>query len=81
MTYLSGNLQGESKTYYQEGAIKTVFNYENNLREGIYREFYESGKIKVEGEYSNDLKNGKWLSYDEEGAILKTEKFKKGEQR
>jgi antitoxin component YwqK of YwqJK toxin-antitoxin module len=44
---------GEWKTYYENGKIATIENYDDRgLKVGKYLEFYENGLSKIEGYYS-----------------------------
>lgn len=40
------NKNGEVKSYYESGKLKSIVNYENDLVQGELKEYYESGKIK-----------------------------------
>ncbi len=52
------------KTFYQSGSIRSMFNSENNLINGLYKEFHiNSNKIKAECKYINGNKNGTYKSW------------------
>ena len=44
---------GEIKTYYGSGELKSTGNYVNGLEQGEYKFYYESGKLKMEGIYAD----------------------------
>ena len=44
---------GEIKTYYESGELKSTGNYVNGLEQGEYKFYYESGQLKMEGVYAD----------------------------
>ena len=64
-----GVLNGDSIKYYEEGNIKSIVPYKNNVVEGLIIRYYENGNIKEEVNYKNDKMNGEAKSYDENGKL------------
>ena len=60
---------GESVEYYEEGNIKSIIPFRNNIVEGLTITYYENGNIDEEVNYKNDKMNGEAKSYDENGKL------------
>jgi antitoxin component YwqK of YwqJK toxin-antitoxin module len=43
---ITGKLEGEYKSYYPNGNIFTICNYNNNKLIGEYKEYYPNGQLK-----------------------------------
>ena len=48
---------------------KTIINYYNDKKEGLYEEIYPNGKLKIKCEYKNDLIDGLYTVWDSLGNI------------
>ena len=64
-----GVLNGDSIKYYEEGNIKSIIPFKNNIVDGLTISYYENGNIKEEVHYKNDKMNGEAKSYDENGKL------------
>ena len=60
---------GESVEYYEEGNIKSIIPFRNNVVEGLTITYYENGNIDEEVNYKNNKMNGEAKSYDENGKL------------
>ena len=60
---------GESVEYYEEGNIKSIIPFRNNIVEGLTITYYENGNIDEEVNYKNNKMNGEAKSYDENGKL------------
>ena len=60
---------GESVEYYEEGNIKSIIPFRNNMVEGLTITYYENGNIDEEVNYKNNKMNGEAKSYDENGKL------------
>ena len=60
---------GESVEYYEEGNIKSIIPFKNNMVEGLTITYYENGNIDEEVNYKNNKMNGEAKSYDENGKL------------
>ncbi len=70
-----GLKDGLWKSWYPNGAIATVINYQKGVINGKYLEYDISGNLITRGIYRNGLKSGKWIDYKNEGDTLS---YKKG---
>ena len=43
MNYINGELEGESKSYYKNGVLKSSKNYKNGKLDGLSTWYFESG--------------------------------------
>lgn len=62
-------------TYYPNGQIKDIHNYDHDRLDGEYTEYYETEdptieKIKTTGNYQNGYKYGYEYKYDENGVLI-----------
>lgn len=62
---LLNNLKtGTWVTYYPEDSrIKTITNYINGKKNGIYMELNDRGSVDLQCYYTDDILNGKWVKY------------------
>jgi uncharacterized protein len=73
-------LTGSFISYYFNGKVNTIGQYENNEAVGLWRYYYENGNIKMEGPMQRNHPYGIWKYYYEngrvsqEGRILKDQK-------
>ena len=75
-------------SFFESGLPSSIFELvDKKSKTYIKKEYYENGRLKEEGTmiFRKDLgdyqKEGNWTYYNEIGAIIKTEKFLKGEQQ
>ena len=65
---------GEIRTYYENGHIKEIINYDLGLLDGKFRLYFPNGKLAVKGQYSKHARIGKWTVWNSEGKeVLNTE--------
>ena len=53
-----GKKNGEEKAYYDNGNLKSMFEYQNDVIHGKSKNWYENGELEREGNFKNG-KNGK----------------------
>lgn len=71
-------MSGEWTYYYQNGKIKEIVNFKNNVEDGAFKEFYENGNLKAEGNYTQlqlgietqGVEQGELKEYDENGELV-----------
>ena len=56
-------------TYYSNGNIKSIVNYNNGVRDGDAKFYWEDGKLKRELSYFNGRVDGLVSEYDENGTL------------
>jgi antitoxin component YwqK of YwqJK toxin-antitoxin module len=65
---------GEIRTYYENGQIKEIINYDLGLLDGKFRLYFPNGKLAVKGQYLKHARIGKWTVWNSEGKeLLNTE--------
>jgi antitoxin component YwqK of YwqJK toxin-antitoxin module len=79
-TLLNGKLNGQLKTYYQNGQIKTIENYTNGIENGSFKEYNENGNLETEFTMSNGTLNGLFKAYHSNGKLMKTGSYIDGEE-
>jgi uncharacterized protein len=62
-------LTGSFVSYYLNGRVNTVGQYDNNLAAGVWRYYYENGNIKMEGSMQKNFPYGSWKYYYENGRV------------
>lgn len=81
VTYLNGKTYGYSKTYYENGNLKSVvFYYENSVEQGPYSEWFDNGIQKIKGNYNFGEKDGCWFRYDKDGKLIYEGEYIDGEK-
>lgn len=90
ITYNANSLKnGDYKSYYENGKLKSEGKYSNNLQAGVWNYYYQNGKIKGTGNYINgdgsDLgdtgipknnREGNWKFYNESGTLSSSSDWK-----
>lgn len=67
-------------TYYNNGNIKSVIFYNNNVRDGEARLYWENGNIKQEVGYFNGRVNGLVRNYNENGYLVEMYNIENGKR-
>ena len=77
----SGSYEFVSKrmTYYANGQIKEVENYQNSELQGDYREYYKNGQISVKCSYNDGKKNGEFFEFYHDGVVWEHGYFTNGD--
>ncbi len=70
---------GEIKSYFKNGKIKTRINYINDVKDGAAVTYYENGNIKLSMFYKNGVKDGPASYYYENGKIYRESNYVDGE--
>lgn len=69
---------GKRTFYYENGNVKNIITYRNNLKDGVYLEYYENAKIYIKGEYCDDRKIGLFIIKNKNGSIHQKEYWENG---
>ena len=69
--YFDGKIHGKSISYYPNGIIAEIINYNEGIKQGAWVKYFQDGSIQLEGNYVNDDIEGKYRIYYP-GEILKT---------
>jgi antitoxin component YwqK of YwqJK toxin-antitoxin module len=75
MILAGGIFQGEWKTYYLDGQIKSKGSYEKGRKNGKWIFYYTDGNKEQEGNFKDDVLSGQWVWYYQNGQIKKQEFF------
>ncbi|ALF19117.1 phosphatidylinositol-4-phosphate 5-kinase [Fusobacterium nucleatum] len=62
-------LDGESRQYYEEGDIKSISPFKNNVADGTFISYYQNGNIKEKHTYKNGNEEGEGIFYYENGKL------------
>jgi antitoxin component YwqK of YwqJK toxin-antitoxin module len=76
--YVDGSLDGEMKTYYNDGTVHMISNYKLGYLDGPSVEYLPCGTIRYRGNYSNDMRHGCWTIYHTNGLREKVSQYKDG---
>lgn len=71
-------IEGNYRTYYQNGNPECDCQHINGRREGIQNHHYENGQTKSLGNYKNDKREGRINFYYENGQLKKEVVYKNG---
>ena len=62
-------LDGESRQYYEEGDIKSISPFKNNVADGVFISYYQNGNMKEKHAYKNGNEEGEGIFYYENGKL------------
>ena len=77
-SYAKGNKEGEWKTWYPNGMLKSEYFYLKNQIEGLYSYYDSLGTLTRTETYKKSILEGVTSDYNENGALIKTTDYKKG---
>jgi hypothetical protein len=78
VTFKNGVMQGEMRTYYQDGQLNQTIWYENGLREDTAKKYYLEGQVFRSTPFKHDTIDGTQIQYYRNGRIKARLKFIKG---
>ncbi len=67
--YINGYKDGEWRSFYANGVLKSVSNFSNGCRDGYYSDYAENGVLLLKGTYKNGLKDGWWEIFHFNGVL------------
>lgn len=67
-------------TYFDNGNIKSIVHFKNNVRDGEAKFFWESGNIKQDLSYFNGRVNGLVRNYNEDGVLQEMYNIENGKR-
>lgn len=77
-SFAKGNKEGEWKTWYPNGMLKSEYFYQKNQIEGPYSYYDSLGTITKTETYKKSILEGVTSDFNENGALIKTTDYKKG---
>lgn len=78
--YVSDKLEGEVKSYYDDGKLYGTRTYQNGLLEGRQIYLHPNGKTLLEHHFLNDTLNGPYHTYYENGKSEEVFTYNKGKE-
>jgi antitoxin component YwqK of YwqJK toxin-antitoxin module len=75
MPYKDGALQGEAKTFFQDGAIERITHYDHGSKEGDETSYYGNGQKFEVAMYHNNLRNGPSSVFFQDGRYAAEEEY------
>jgi uncharacterized protein len=81
--YVIGNKEGEWKTWFRNGLVKSKAHFKNGLQDGRAEEWYDylvdsQHVVRLAGEYKAGIQTGKWESYYRNGQIETEQMYENG---
>ncbi|WP_372997010.1 toxin-antitoxin system YwqK family antitoxin [Lutispora sp.] len=73
---VNGKLNGEGKTYYENGKIRSEGFFIDGKLNGEGKTYWDNGRVWREGSFKNDLLEGEGRIYAKDGTLIKHGKFK-----
>lgn len=77
--YSLGLEDGIWKSYYKNGKLAFIGEYNEGEAKGKHIYFYMNGIQKKSGKYLGGEKHGKWFEYNEQGEVIQIIEYKRGE--
>lgn len=71
---LNGKKEGVFTSYWKNGQIEAICNYNNDKLEGTYISYYNNGQLYLMTKYVNDKQVGDCIEYHQNGDIYKIDK-------
>ena len=66
-----GVMQGEYKSYYPTGQLKSECTTKDGKNEGTFKKYWENGNLMIECVFKDGKFNGPYTEYDEYGLLVK----------
>lgn len=65
-----GLIDGEHRTYFDDGSIQQIYNFKDEIPHGVHTEFYQNGNKLGECTYVDGKRHGQYTEWSENGCIL-----------
>jgi len=78
--YLSNKLEGEVKSYYEDGKLYGTRFYNNGLKTGKHTYLHPNGKLKLEHSFVNDTLEGLYQTFYPNGNIQESFNYLNGKE-
>lgn len=65
--WVNGKLHGKQITYYSDGSVAEITNYEYGHKEGKWVRKYADGSMRARGQYVNNKLHGDVMYFDQQG--------------
>ncbi len=70
-----GELDGQSKWYFENGQLETIKNFTEGVIDGYFVDYYRNGKIFKHGWYKEGEIVGEWETYFRDGTLSSTKYY------
>lgn len=77
-TYVNGKKQGLFKAYYQNGSLRQICSYRNDIKEGREIRYWPNGVKKMNANFNNGVLEGQFEEWDDAGNLICTRSYFKG---
>ena len=77
-TILKGKFEGEFKSFFGDGQIRSLDTFKDGLRDGKFEYFFSNGRVSSKGNYVNDKFDGKIEEFTWEGDPLTIHVYENG---
>ena len=68
--FISGSLDGISKTYFENGKIYELGSYVKGIRQGKWKLYYRNGNLRSQGMFEDGYRSGIWTYYNENESLF-----------
>ena len=79
-TIADGKFHGLYQSFYPDGSLNSVGNYENDEMVGVWKRYYRNGQLMEEVSFEGNLENGPFKEYYENGSIKAEGQYLDGDQ-
>ena len=69
-TYVNGQREGLSRSFFGNGKPQREVTYKNNLPDGLFTEWDESGRKVGDVEFKEGKKHGRFVMYRADGTVI-----------
>lgn len=66
-----GLLNGESRSYYEDGKPWSLNTYTNDTLNGPYTTWHANGQVYIQGQYVHGEPSGQWSFFKDDGTIAR----------
>ena len=78
--YRDGRKNGVAKTFYSNGALRSLESYKKNRLHGLQNSWWPDGSKKSQALYNEGLRNGIHYEWYSNGQLEREMRYKKGQQ-
>lgn len=76
---LESKKTGEWRTYFENGQVKSIIQYQNGTEHGKWITCFETGVISSQGQFTNGSKSGIWTYHYPSGKVKTRTNYQTGE--
>lgn len=76
---LESKKTSEWRTYFENGQVKSIIEYQNGTEHGKWITYFETGVISSQGQFTNGSKSGIWTYHYPSGKVKTRTNYQTGE--